>query len=148
MTDTNEGTTLALYHHCCAAYRAMHERAHLVSDPDADDSPGQPEEWLVYEGMVTRLFARELNLSTPYYTSVMAALKRMGCIRQIRRGGGTAPSQWELITEPTEELFENKVPKKLIKSKEDVNADAIAALNRRVNALEEALQNFIRQEAS
>src|SRR4051812_21707024 len=59
---------------------------------------------LIWSGHLTKLFAR-LRLSVPYYTSVTRELKRMGCIRQLRRGGGNAPSQWLILTEPTEELF-------------------------------------------
>jgi hypothetical protein len=60
---------------------------------------------LVYEGHMTKLF-RDLNLATPYYSSVLQRLKQMGCIRQLSRGGGSAPSRWELLTDPDYDDFE------------------------------------------
>ena len=93
---------------------------------------------VVYEGFLTSLITGKLNLSVPYYTSVMKALKRMGCVRQLRRGGGNSASQWELITEPTIEAFENQ---REIKPKQptqlEVANEQILALSSRLSALEE-----------
>ncbi len=103
----------------------------------------------MYEGMLTKLITVELNLSVPYYTSILRALKRMGCVRQIRRGGGTSASQWELICPPTEEAFllvrPRKAPKK---GKQEMQQDQINALNNRVLALEKALERFAQEEES
>jgi hypothetical protein len=91
----------AIFEHCRTVYQEMEREAHLVEVGDY----GQEEvKQLVWEGHLTKLFAR-LHLSVPYYTSVTRELKRMGCIAQKRRGGGNAPSQWLILTEPTEELF-------------------------------------------
>jgi len=97
MTTTapsEESAPPALFDHCVRTYEAMLAQA-------------QPHEsgQIVYEGFLTQLITAQLNLSVPYYTSVRKQLMRMGCIRQLKRGGGTAPSQWELIYQPTEEAF-------------------------------------------
>jgi len=62
------------------------------------------EEGLVYEGFLTALI-RGLDLPTPYYTKIMTELKRMDCVRQLRRGGSTTPSRWLLLQPPTPVLF-------------------------------------------
>jgi len=82
----------AIFEHCRNVYNLMEEEAKLVDNA------------LIWEGHLTKLFAR-LHLSVPYYTSVTRELKRMDCIRQRRRGGGNAASQWEVVMPPSEELF-------------------------------------------
>ena len=85
----------ALYSHACAVYQKMYEQS---TRKQADGIT----EMVVYEGMLTKLVTDpdSLNLPVPYYTRIRAKLLGMGCIRQLKRGGGTAPSQWELIREP------------------------------------------------
>jgi hypothetical protein len=99
-TDTDEALP-AIFEHCRTVYKEMEAEANLVSR-EGEGIDGSAE--LIWEGHLTKLFAR-LHLSVPYYTSVTRELKRMGCIRQRRRGGGNASSQWIILTEPTEELF-------------------------------------------
>jgi hypothetical protein len=83
----------ALYGHCVTAYNAM--RAHA--------QPHEAE--LLYQGALTHLF-KEIGFTSPYYSFITRRLTAMGCVRQIRRGGGPyVESQWLLITEPTIELF-------------------------------------------
>jgi len=100
----------ALFGHCCTVYRGMLERARPVrmdlEDIDPDDH--DEERIIVYEGFLTKLFA-DLSLSVPLYTSVMNALKDMGCVKQLRRGGSSTPSQWELRFEPNTEAFMRQV---------------------------------------
>src|SRR5690348_16529377 len=59
---------------------------------------------LVWEGFLTHLTS-ELDLPTPYYTRLRRDLIRMGCINQLRRGGGTTPSLWQVIKPPTLDLY-------------------------------------------
>lgn len=92
-------TLPAIFEHCQRVYEKMEAEAQLVPD-----SEGPATSQLIWEGHLTKLFAA-LHLSVPYYTSVTRELKRMGCVQQKRRGGGNAPSQWIILTEPTEELF-------------------------------------------
>jgi hypothetical protein len=82
----------AMYEHCVNVYARMSEEA--ISDGSV----------LIWEGHTTALF-RGLELSTPYYTTVMRHLKNMGCLAQIRRGGGNARSKWQLNHEPQEAAF-------------------------------------------
>ena len=98
---------------------------------------------LVYEGFLTRLFG-ELGLATPYYTSVMTRLKKMGCVKQLSRGGGNSPSKWELIKEPDWELFEAT---EQLRSHPDTKIGQlqgqVASLNTRVAALEELVERMV-----
>lgn len=96
--STEEVTTPALFYHCTDAYREMMARANRV---ELDEGT----EGIVYEGFITTFFKDELKLSVPYFSSVTKALTKMGCARQLRKGGSSTPSQWLMITEPTLELF-------------------------------------------
>jgi hypothetical protein len=98
-SDALEPTTPALFHHCVSVYEAMLDRAEVQL------LDGQTEA-MVYEGFLTELITGALSLSVPYYTKITQALKKMGCIRQLRRGGSTSKSQWQLVTDPTLEAFE------------------------------------------
>ena len=59
-----------------------------------------------YTGFISSLMFDELGVPVPYYGKVLGILKLMGCVAQIRRGGGRSQSQWELFEEPTLENFE------------------------------------------
>jgi hypothetical protein len=97
MTITDEERPLpALFGHCEKVYTEMENQA--------EREPVDDEEQLVYTGALTGLFAG-LGVPNPYYTHVMRALKKMGCVHQLRRGGGTAPSKWMLVAPPTEDAF-------------------------------------------
>jgi len=96
MGNEQEAPLPALYNHCVAVYAAMEKKAYPVSVEGL--------RMLVYEGKFTQLVGG-VGLSVPYYTSVRQALMSMGCIRQLRRGGGGALSQWELVRQPTHELW-------------------------------------------
>lgn len=138
--DDNRDAPVALYLHCTQTYEKMFEHATKKHDDTG-------EEIIVYEGMLTRLITQELYLPTPYYSLITQALKRMRCIRQLRRGGGSAPSQWELIQHPTEELFNNSRPIKVPgKNKQDMVQDQISALNTRVLKLETVLEKVIEDD--
>jgi hypothetical protein len=80
----------ALFEHACNVYKTMEESSEM------DDTLGLR----VYEGHLTNLF-RKLLLSVPYYTEIKNRLISIGCIEQVRRGGGTAMSRWVLWKEPT-----------------------------------------------
>jgi len=93
-----------------------------------------PQDFTVWEGFTTRLF-KELNLAVPYYTSVMNELQRMDCVRQMRRGGSTTPSQWLLLRQPTRELFDG--PDSPARSRKDLLEQQLRDLAKRVAVLEE-----------
>jgi hypothetical protein len=106
MTSLQEEQTAPpkLYEHCLTVFEQMRTEA----KPTAVEGTHA----LVYEGFLTRLF-NKLSLATPYYTSVMQALRKMGCVKQLSRGGGASPSKWELLQEPTLELFNSSTAKRL-----------------------------------
>lgn len=89
---------VAVFRHAVTVYEEMEAQAKGVTSEGL--------EMLVYEGKLVELVTDTCKLSVPYYTKVTQALKGMGCCRQLRRGGGNSPSQWELIQSPTHELFE------------------------------------------
>lgn len=131
----DENAPPALFEHCCRAYEAMLAEARRI--PVVTGSDDESAYNIVYEGFFTRLITGKLNLSTPYYSSIRDALMNMGCIRQLRRGGSTTPSQWELIREPSLEAFMNQMPTKTPKqTKEDATQAQILALADRLSHVE------------
>jgi|SRR5882762_1325868 len=136
MSNTTKAAPPALYIHCRAIYDKMMERAHEEQHKDGS--------MIVYVGFLTYLI-QELSLSSPYYTFGTKALKEMGCIRQIQRGGGRNPSHWELIKAPTEELFRLANPNDASKAQLGrKGADAmlqaqLVDLTKRVSLLEKAI---------
>lgn len=97
--DFDDTSIPVIFDHCVVVYKAMYD---LAEQREAEDGSSM----LVYEGHLTHLLT-SLNFSTPFYTGITRELKRMGCIRQLRRGGGNTPSQWLMITEPTREIYRN-----------------------------------------
>jgi hypothetical protein len=137
----SEPTVPALYDHCVRAYKAMLADAKVVIDPATGEGESQI---VIYEGFLTQLITQQLNLSVPYYTSVRRSLLQMGCIRQLRRGGGSSPSQWEMITEPTEEAFlKQQPPKKPKQDRYSAMQDQILALNTRLSDLEDTVEELV-----
>lgn len=135
-----ESAPPALFDHACKVYRTM------LSESTKVEREGQ--ELIVYEGFLTKLVTEKLALSVPYYTSLREALMRMGCIRQLKRGGGTAPSQWELIYEPTLDAFMRAPLKKTQTRAGRVSTaraqqDQIMALNSRVSKLESQVHGLL-----
>jgi hypothetical protein len=101
---------------------------------------------LVYEGFLTRLF-NQLELATPYYTSVMQRLRRMGCVRQLSRGGGNSPSRWELIKDPVWDDFEVAEQRRLQSTtKLGQLQGQVTSLNTRVQALEGQMRRILGEE--
>lgn len=126
---SEETAPSALYEHCYTVYTAMKERAQYEPIGPEDTSQG-----LVYEGYLTKLIA-ELGLSVPYYTATTRALKQMGCITQLRRGGSSSPSRWLLSGPPTVESFEVHAEPKRYKAPKNYD-QRINDLNERINVLE------------
>ena len=153
MTSTapEENAPPALYDHCVRTYNAMLSEARRVRvAPEQGEVDGflgedpEPEYIIIYEGFLTQLITQKLNLSVPYYTKVRKALLRMGCIRQLRRGGGSSPSQWELIYEPSLDAFMKQEPPKTPKQdKFSALEHQMVALIRRVDELEQSRDAMI-----
>jgi hypothetical protein len=143
--SSDDSAVPALFDHCCRAYKAMLAESKAVIGQYAGDSKDEQQHVVVYEGFLTQLITGELNLSVPYYTSVRKALIQMGCIRQLRRGGGTSPSQWEMIHEPTVEAFMHQQPAKKAKAPDRYTAmqDQIVQLTSRIADLEDTLEELV-----
>jgi len=125
----------ALFGHCERAYAAMLADAKEIGD--SGPSSGEGVTMIVWEGFMTDLICSQLNLSVPYYTHILNAMKDMGCLRQLRRGGGSSPSQWELIYEPTLEAFLAATPSKIPKqTREAMLEGAIDELSGRLSGIE------------
>jgi len=97
MSELDPDVMPSLFGHTQSVYKEMLAQATQVE--------AEGTSMIVYEGMLVNLITSTLNLSVPYYSKCMNTLKGMGCVRQLRRGGGTSKSQWELITEPTSDAF-------------------------------------------
>jgi hypothetical protein len=130
-----EGAPPKPFEHCSAVFERMKKEA------KATQIEGQHA--LVYEGFLTRLF-NDLQLATPYYTSVMQRLRKMGCVRQLSRGGGNSPSRWELIKEPDWESFEAAEQKRLRgDTKFGQLQGEVSSLNTRVAELEDKVARML-----
>src|SRR2546428_7927234 len=92
------GVLPQVFYHCRTVYDAMRADARIQVDSEG--------RFIIWEGFLTKL-VENVGLAMPYYTEVRKHLTRMGCLRQLRRGGGSTPSQWEVIRRPTRELFLN-----------------------------------------
>lgn len=122
-----------MYNHCVNVYNAMRKTAKPYA--------GAKGSRIIWEGFFTKLINEDLGLAVPYFTAVRNNLKEMGCIEQIARGGGTHPSTWELIREPTEELFNSK-GKIRTNSKTAQLEGQVRDLDARLKAVEQLLQNI------
>lgn len=153
-TTPEESAPPALFEHCVNTYKEMLRQAKSVvtvspGDPNAlegsDDEEDRAGQIIVYEGYFTQLVTSKLNLSVPYYTAIRKTLLEMGCIRQLKRGGGTSPSQWELIYEPTFEAFQSAKPKKASKQTKDAMIqEQLDTLSTRVSDLEDLMEDIRR----
>src|SRR3954463_6745034 len=90
----------ALYGHLTQVYDAMDMSANDVPTEDGGTRR-------VYRGHLTKLVTQQLHLAVPYYTEIVHALRDTGAAHQLKRGGGTSPSEWALLTRPTLEKFED-----------------------------------------
>jgi hypothetical protein len=86
--------------------------------------------------MLTKLVCEDLGLAVPYYTAVTRKLKDMGCIRQLKRGGGSSPSQWELIREPTADLWNDLPQDTPVEGLDSQLLQMLADQGRRIGRLE------------
>lgn len=135
---TEEAAPPKLFEHCSRVFERMRQGAQSV------DVEGQPS--LVYEGFLTHLF-QDLELATPYYTSVMKRLRQMNCVRQLSRGGGNAPSRWLLETEPEWDAFQAAETRKLTgHTKLGALQEQVVQMNERLLRVEEQLR--LMREAS
>lgn len=144
--EQSSGAPPALFEHCVNVYKAMFDEARAVNNPTQEDGV---DEIIVYEGFLTQLITGRLNLSVPYYTTVMQALRNMGCVRQLRRGGSTTPSQWELIYEPNLAAFMEQKPERVRKpTKQDIRDQRLDELEKDVRELKqfrEGVMEFLAQ---
>jgi hypothetical protein len=107
----------ALFRHCLLTYEAMLADATMIREGDI--------EMCVWQGFLTRLVKEDLKLSTPYYTYCRRALIEMGCIKQLRRGGSSSESQWELVKQPTEDDFMEYHETTKVPTASEVRTDAV-----------------------
>ena len=89
---SGQGELPAIFHHSVEVWNAMQKESAESGD------------YWEYEGYLTQLF-RKHHFPVPYYTSVRQLLLDLDCIRQLRRGGGSAKSKYLLIRPPTPVLY-------------------------------------------
>ena len=136
----SDDAPVALYGHCETVYNRLLAEAKNVVQDDGHTI-------VMWEGMLTKLIIQKLYFSTPNYTNIIRALKRMGCIRQLKRGGSSGMSQWEIIKEPTHEAFLNGLPPKVQDtSRYALLQGQVNALNKRVTAIENIIKNLFEEE--
>jgi hypothetical protein len=153
MTDTDEKPMKALFDHCVTVFEEMFKEAvpeeTAVRNYDggpAMDQPNieiEPSGYMIWTGHTTQLFAR-LGMATPYYTTVMRALKKMGCVEQVRRGGGNAQSKWRLVRRPEEEFFHAaELLKMPVQGTQKALEQQMRDMNSRLSALEGQWHDFV-----
>lgn len=133
------------YRYCVETYAKMKATAQTYTSEQTGSGMRQlARPMTVWEGFFTKLITEDLGLSVPYYTAIRRELIRMECIRQLRRGGGSSPSQWELLREPTEELWHSAPPKRSqTNSKQDATAGQVGDLIKRIEVLEQHMEVII-----
>lgn len=125
----------ALFEHAVRVYEEMKKNS------EVDENYGDN---VVYEGHLTNLF-KKLRLSVPYYTSIKNQLVGMGCIEQVRRGGGNATSRWVLWKEPDLAEWKDFAPARARRGNATTMMQAqIKALSDRVAKLEELCEYLAR----
>lgn len=136
MTDEQQEEIVlpTIFEYCVKAYQAMKEEA---STENLGAQYGD-EEGLVWDGFSTQLI-RNLDLPVPYYSKVFGELKRMDCVRQLRRGGSTTTSRWLLMQDPSPELFTKMPADRTPKGGKASVQQQINDLNSRMGRVEEAL---------
>jgi hypothetical protein len=101
---------------------------------------GEARHALIWEGHTTKLF-RNLELPTPYYSSCLNRLADMRCIRQLSRGGGSAPSRWELLDDPSLEGFLSAETDKTKRTTRiGMVEEQVVSLNSRLQAIEDRFE--------
>jgi hypothetical protein len=131
----------SLFLHCSSVFELMRKRAEATTIEGTHA--------LVYKGFLTHLITQDLELATPYYTHVMHRLKKMNCVRQLQRGGGPSPSTWELLQEPTLELYEAAEERKAKPQTWKGQVDEVQqAMLGRIDTLEEQMRVVLEELAS
>jgi hypothetical protein len=92
----------------------------------------------LYTGFLTKEFPK-LHLSNPYFSKCMRALQAMDCVRQQRRGGGGAPSEWLILQPPSRELWPRAEEDAINPTPQAVASQALRDINARLVRVEEAL---------
>jgi len=94
MSESNEELP-KVFIHCAKTYEMM------LKHKSSNTYEGKP----VYRGHLTKDMEEHLGLTTAQYSRVMKMLNDMGCVYQLKRGAGRAPSEWVLANTPTYESF-------------------------------------------
>lgn len=124
-----------LYEYVQKCYAAMEEEAQYE---DVETQEGI-QNLLVYEGFLTHLVTDTLHLSVPYYTKLTRALKAMGCMSQLRRGGSSTPSKWLLFRKPTLASFTDPKVQEAV-NKSATKDQRTRDLSTRVGSLEDNVE--------
>jgi hypothetical protein len=122
-----------VFHHCVELFKVLTVQAEEVEGRQ------------IWTGYMTHIIKDELNLSVPYYTSILNAMKRMGCIEQLQRGGSSTPSKWLLLAEPTEEVYNSPAVRRSAKNpgRLDQLEGMLFDLNTRLERLETLIASGI-----
>jgi hypothetical protein len=126
---STEASAPAMWDHLKKIYEFMESHSEETTDNEQSIK--------VYEGFTTRMF-QEASVPVPYYGKILDALTEMGCISQLRRGGGTSPSMWALWKPPEYDAY------MVIHRKEPINPKIgkSQVLEQRMDALEARLQGL------
>jgi hypothetical protein len=125
----DDSDTPIMYDHCMTVYKRMAGEA-VIKEVEGT-------RMAVWEGFLTGLIQNDLGLAVPYYSAIRAHLVRMGCMKQLRRGGGTSPSQWQVIKPPSKEQFATaEASGTALQRRKETHAQQINDLTTRIATLE------------
>lgn len=125
----------AMFEHAQRVYDTMHQASRK-------ESVGE-RSILVYEGHLTGLF-KKLLLPQPYYTKIKNMLVAMGCIEQLRRGGGNGTSKWVVWHAPELEAWKTTEAKRPSRGNaQTMHGQMIKDLASRVDKLEQVVEALL-----
>ncbi len=130
-TEPKPNRSPAMWKHCNTVYDAMLEESEL--------RVVFGEQHTIWEGYFTKLF-RRLHLTVPMYSTVTKELMGMGCIRQLRRGGGPAKSVWLMLKAPNLTDFNSVKAQSAITEKGNTKKRAFEIMQGQINDLNRRLQ--------
>lgn len=119
---------------CRTLYEAM--------DKSAEDTP----EGRFWVGPLTVLL-RDISQSgtSSNYSQVVGAMTDMGCISQIKKGGGKAPSVWRLDRPPSSEISHliSNTRNNYKSQRQEQSDNRVTALNERLTRVEKDIAAIV-----
>lgn len=123
----------------------QYTRSVVIYEKLLEDAEDTGEGTFIWTGFMTEVF-KDSGVGKNLYSTILKVLQSMGCISQLQRGGGTAPSVWVLHQAPAPELYRKQMDWYKNKATAVGNtapmAQRIAHLEKQVEVLADELDNL------